>query len=218
MYYVYAYLRKDETPYYIGKGKGKRAYAENHNLNVPKDKSKIVFLETNLTEIGSLALERRYIRWYGRKDIGTGILRNRTDGGEGASGLKHTEESKLKISKKNKGKTLGSHTDEVNEKRRITMLGKNKGKKLGPAWNKGVSPSIETKKKMSESQKGKIQSLETRNRISDGVKASHNRNKSIQTPLGIFADVSDALTAHDITRGTLNNYIWKNPKEYKWIK
>jgi hypothetical protein len=218
IYYVYAYLREDNTPYYIGKGKGKRAWSYNHNLNIPVDKSRIVFLETNLSDIGALALERRMIRWYGRKDQGTGILQNRTDGGEGAAGRKMSAESKSKISEKNKGKILGSHSEETNEKRRIAMLGKNKGRQLGPSWNKGIPMRDETKERLSISRTGKTHSEETRIRISAGIKAAHDRKKPVETPLGVFHDISDALLAHDVSRGTFNNYIWKNPEKYRWIK
>lgn len=90
LYYVYAYLRKsDLTPYYIGKGKDTR-YKGKHSIAVPSAMHHIVFLETHLTNTGACALERRYIRWYGRKDIGTGILQNKTDGGEGVPGYKQT--------------------------------------------------------------------------------------------------------------------------------
>jgi hypothetical protein len=132
IYYVYAYLRKDGTPYYIGKGKNDRAFSKHHRISVPKDKSRIVFLEKNLSEIGSLALERRYIEWYGRKDLNTGILGNLTEGGEGCQ---QSEQSKRKISSKNKGK---------------------------PAWNKGtsyrkgISKSDTMKTKLSASKVGNL--------------------------------------------------------------
>lgn len=143
IYYVYAYLRLDGTPYYIGKGKGNRATSPHSYHNPPKDRSRIVYLEKNLSEIGALALERRYIRWYGRKDIGTGILMNKTDGGDGVSGMIHKEETKRRISKSAKGKRTG-----------------NKNPSFGkPAWNTGRTKKDDpilalVSKKVSATKKG----------------------------------------------------------------
>lgn len=108
--YVYAYIRnktsktgKIGTPYYIGKGTGNRCY-NGHTVHVPRDRKYIVFLESNLTDLGALAIERRLIAWWGRKDLGTGILCNRTDGGDGVTGKKMSQATKDKISKTTKGR------------------------------------------------------------------------------------------------------------------
>jgi hypothetical protein len=94
-YYTYAYLREDRTPYYIGKGSGRRIYEnKGRPCGKPKDKSRIIFLKQNLTEEEAFEHEIYMIAVFGRKDLGTGILYNKSDGGEGNSGYKHTEKNK----------------------------------------------------------------------------------------------------------------------------
>jgi hypothetical protein len=183
-FYTYAYLREDRTPYYIGKGKGKRAYRKykGETIKPPKDKSRIIFLKQNLIEEEAFRHEIYMIAVFGRKDLGTGILYNRTDGGEGSSGSVRSEETKRKIGEANKGKT---HTEEARKK----MSEVNKGKIFSEKWKKehsrkmkennpfkGKNHTEETKRKMSEKKKGnqvwlgRTHSEETKAKLSGALK------------------------------------------------
>lgn len=170
IYYVYAYLRKkDGSPYYIGKGKDNRAFSKKHRVPVPKDNSRIVFLEKNLSEIGSLSLERRMIKWYGRKDLGTGILLNLTDGGETNYGYKPSEETKLKIGLANKGKKRTAEEKYANSQRQ-------KGRILNSEWKEKINKakvgrkvSKETREKLSHSNKGQTRSEEAKLKMKESA-------------------------------------------------
>jgi NUMOD3 motif-containing protein len=149
IYCVYAYLREDGTPYYVGKGTKQRAHTRHPTANgsnlTPKDRSKIIFLHTGLIENEAFSLERRYIKLWGRKDIGTGILRNRTDGGEGTSGRDSSA-----IRDKLRGFVF---TEE--RKRNISLSLKGK-----PSPRKGVILSEETKRKIGDANRGRKRSAE----------------------------------------------------------
>jgi hypothetical protein len=102
-YYTYAYLREDRTPYYIGKGKENRAYKRGRmGTKPPKDRNRIILLKQNLTEASAFKHEIYMINVFGRKDLGTGILHNRTNGGDGCSGQIIGEEYRRKLSEANK--------------------------------------------------------------------------------------------------------------------
>ena len=148
-YYTYAYLREDRTPYYIGKGIDKRIYSKWRNVKPPKDKSKIIYLKQNITEEEAFRHEIYMIALYGRKDLETGILHNRTNGGEGCSGVIRSEEWKnnQSIILKNKGlkwwnngsKDLMAKDCPGPEWVKGYLLTPNKGLKW---WNNGITNTM----------------------------------------------------------------------------
>jgi len=160
-FYTYAYLREDRTPYYIGKGQGRRIYQTVGKPCNKPPKDRIIFLKQNLSEEEALNHEKYMIAVFGRKDLGTGILHNRTDGGDGVSGLVHSDEIKSKLSVINTGKKLSKET-----RRRMSIAKRNM--------------SEETKKRMGESRKGRPVSDKTRQKISEKKKGRKNSVEHIE--------------------------------------
>jgi len=114
-FYVYIYLdpRKhgkykydeydfDYEPFYVGKGKGNRDRKINGRNNffskiinkIKKQKLNpiIIKLHKNLNESDSFILETKLIKLIGRRNINDGSLTNLTNGGDGISGYKFSNE------------------------------------------------------------------------------------------------------------------------------
>lgn len=163
---VYQHRRLDTLDvFYVGIGKDKRrAYSKKarnpHWHNVVEKLGYIVeILYKGVSWEAACEIEKKYIKHYGRKDLGLGPLVNMTDGGEGTINV--SDETRKKLSESQKGK-------KVNEETRKKIGEKNKLK------NKGKQHSQETRKKMSEKHKGKQFSEETRKKLSDSQKGKKN--------------------------------------------
>jgi hypothetical protein len=95
--YVYAYVRPDLSPYYIGIGTTAYRPFQAHTCRVPSDRRAIRILRAGLSWDDAAKWERLYISRFGRKDLGTGILRNLTDGGDGTLGRIKTQAERQAI-------------------------------------------------------------------------------------------------------------------------
>jgi hypothetical protein len=177
-FYTYLWLREDGTPYYAGKGRGRRAFTKDgHIASVPDDAERIIIQEWP-DEASAFEGERFLIGFYGRIDLGTGCLRNLTDGGEGSSGTICSEETRrrLRSRKNNLGK---AHSEETKNRIRVALEtyrtpeirdafgASQRGKKAPSGRNEKIRQwwTAERRKVHGESQKGRIISEETRAKL-----------------------------------------------------
>ena len=176
MFYTYLWLREDGTPYYAGKGSGKRAF-EKHLIGNAPPKYRIL-IEPHACETDAFEVEKFFISYYGRKDIGTGILLNFTDGGEGVSGMIFIPEMRAHMSAAHIGKV---HSTASIEKTRRAHFGSKR--------------SLETKRRISEAGLGRKPTNEARENMR---KAGLGRKQSEETK----AKKSAALKGRPLTEET----------------
>jgi hypothetical protein len=188
---VYQHRRLDTNEiFYIGIGKTiarskSKAFRNRHWHHIVNKIGYIIeILHNNITWDEACELEINYIKQYGRKDLGTGILVNMTDGGEGKTNVFVSKETRKKISEtKKKGKLFGeksfrfgkTNSEETRKKISQSMTGRFLGSN-SPLF--GKKHTEEQNKKHSELMKGrfvgeknpmfgKTQTKETRKKISE---------------------------------------------------
>lgn len=205
-FYVYAWLRPCGEPFYIGKGRGSRDAISKRNrlfqnitakIRESGQEPTIIRILEHLSEASALDLEVALIRQYGRRDKGTGILANATDGGEGASGYVHTKVARERIAEALRGKIRDAEigakisaallgrplSDEHREKLSLSHLGnthdaatraKIGAGSRGNTYRLGQIASPETRAKLSASLKGHAVSDETRAKLSESLRGNTN--------------------------------------------
>lgn len=154
-FYVYVHKRKsDAAVFYVGKGRGDRAWSNHHRnphwwATVKKHGVDVHVESTWDNEIEAFDRERELISLHRAHGA---PLCNMTDGGEGGGTYIRTEETRRKYSAIHKGKTVSEET-----RRKISES--KRGKKVGP-------PSESARANMSAAQKGRIITDEARAKIS----------------------------------------------------
>lgn len=129
--YVYTHTRLDTNEvFYVGIGTQdnyRRASRKHNRTNywnniIKKCGWRVDIVFDNLSWEDACKKEIELIKMYGRIDLGTGTLVNLTNGGDGSLGLKHSLETRQKMSRTRKGM---KYSDEHKLKTKQSMMGKN---------------------------------------------------------------------------------------------
>lgn len=189
-FYVYIYYTCDNTPYYIGKGSKDRAWSHSKNeLTLSPDSEYITIYKHSLSEDDALDLEVSLIAKFGRLDEGTGILHNKTPGGDkppSQKGRVVKPETRAKISKSLKGRPSPKKGTSIAQKTK-DKIKKNHVGATGKTW------SAETKAKISKAMTGKFSG------------SKHWASREVITPIGEFKTITEAAQALDVVNATITS-------------
>lgn len=170
-FYVYVHCRQsDMRPFYVGKGHGRRAYETSekrrskHWVNTARKHGVYVnILQSDLTEAEAFELEKKVIADLRQQGH---TLVNMTDGGEGASGVKMTDEKKALLRSVLLGHTFNvgrKHSPESKE--RMSLVQKKRYEDGATPSFSGKSHSPMTKELIASKLRGRQFSEETKEKM-----------------------------------------------------
>lgn len=198
-FYTYIHTRSDtNTIFYVGKGKGRRAWLKSdrnnhwHNV-VNKAGYSVAVCSYWETEQEALEHEKFLIGCFKEMSY---ILTNKTDGGEGTSGYRHTEETKAKmvgrkhtertkqaIASYQRGRTPQKLTEETKAKIREAKLGKKHTEeakaRMGASHFKAVL-CIDTGEVFTSIKEAALVTNSSRHRISDVCLGKRPRTNNLR--------------------------------------
>jgi len=160
-FYTYVHRRADTGEvFYVGKGKRDRAYVKRHRNNLWHrivDKCGLVVEIVRYFDVEADAFqhERELIAHYRQSSA---LLANFTDGGDGASGAKRSEETRRKMSEAGKGKHNWTPSAEIRLKMSLSHMGKKQSPEAiakSAAFHRGRKRSDETRANIAKALEGK---------------------------------------------------------------
>lgn len=235
--YIYVIKRSNGEPFYVGVGQKRRVGChERESRNTKKHSHKLSIIRGDdvVYEIVSwfdqwaeaAAEEMRLIALYGRRDKGTGILTNLTDGGEGAPGVVRSQDQRRHLSEIKTGVPLSyEHRAALSEAwmtpARIEGIAKTASKLRGrqhtpehkakiSAALTGIEKSDDTRKKLSDALVGRTFSPETIEKMRE---AALNIDPSRRNLVGLREWHAENKEQVSKTQKTL----WENP-EYRELQ
>jgi hypothetical protein len=237
-YYVYLYIDPfNKTPFYVGKGCNNRS---KHHLNVAKSNNwgqdpnklkinkirKIIskgidpiieIKEMNLSESEAFEREKFYISKYGRIDIGTGILTNLSDGGDGQRNWipskEYCENMSKSCSREKNGMFGKKQKEDTKEKMKEKAMGRKHSEKIRNEMS-------ESRKKEKNSFYGKKHTKDSLDKISENRKGKCTGKDNCSAKCFIFTspsgksfevngEFSKFCDQNNISEGRMKRFIGK---------
>jgi hypothetical protein len=209
MFFIYEHIRLDtKAVFYVGKGSKRRMHSKGRRNaywnNIVRKAGGFTVREVCRHQYEELVFLAEQERIDQLKRLGV-KLSNMTDGGEGPSGYRHTEETKKKIAELQMGEKHHAYGKPMLEHTKEALLKANKGRPL----------SEEHRKKVSEANKLRKNSPKTRSLISKAKQnGGHHMALTVEYDGKRFDCIKALCVYLNKPKGTVNGWIAKNPEKY----